>query len=115
MAQKSPFEDGKDLVKTAERAAMKMRSSLDEAVEIIKAHFEAGEKFTTDQLDVFTDAIVAAGLPPDEVPLFNEVAEQNRVPKWQALLAHWRRSTEQGSMFELFLDPGWEDYPGVIR
>ena len=82
----------------------------DEEVEVffggIRAEIARGRRFTFNQMDTGVELFLPA-LPKSDRDIFRESAHHNHVPLWQANLAHFRRSHEQGMAFNLFLDPGW--------
>jgi hypothetical protein len=85
----------------------KSDSSVDEAIEIIKAHLDSGKSFTNAQIDICTQ-VLATQLPSSEKDMLAEIAEQNEYPLWVGLLAQWRRCVEYGEAYAVLIDPDWQ-------
>ncbi len=82
-------------------------SSVDEAIEIIKAHLDSGKSFTNAQIDVCTQ-VLATQLPASEKDMLVEISEQNEYPLWVGLLAQWRRCVEYAEIYAVLIDPDWQ-------
>lgn len=62
--------------------------------------------FSNDQMDELI-SIPLAMLPKEDQAILREAADQNSCPLWQAVVAQFRRTNEQGFAYSLLLDPGW--------
>lgn len=115
--EKNPFEVcmepvARDIVDLSGEEALNSfassvpRTSLDEALEIVKAHLDSGKGFSNAQIDICTE-VVATQLPGGDKDMLHEIAQSNNYPLWIALLCQWRRCVEYGEHYALLVDPDW--------
>jgi len=88
-------------------AQSSFETSVDEAIEIIKAHLDSGKSFTNAQIDVCTQ-VLATQLPVSERDMLVEIAQQNEYPLWVGMLAQWRRCVEYSEQYAVLIDPDWQ-------